>query len=142
MRIANALLLAIAASVVPLAAAAVQPLPDLAGAEPRVAAKIRDLHRLLEQKPDDGEAWGRYGMALDAHRYAQAATLAYQRATELDAKDFRWWYFLGALQETESPAEAARSLDAALRTIRHAWTPRDVPAPARQASGTGRRRRR
>jgi tetratricopeptide (TPR) repeat protein len=97
------------------AAAAVPPLPDLAGAEPRVAAKIADLHRALEQKPGDGEAWGRYGMTLDAHRYAQAAAAAYQRATELDPRDFRWWYFLGALQETAAPAEAARSLEAALR---------------------------
>jgi tetratricopeptide (TPR) repeat protein len=107
------------------AAAAAPPLPDLAGAEPRVAAKITARHRELEQKPDDGEAWGRYGMALDAHRYAQTAAAAYRRATELAPKDFRWWYFLGALQETEAPAEAARSLEAALR-IDSAYAPAHI----------------
>ncbi len=96
-------------------AAAVPPLPDLAGAEPRVAAKITSLHRALEASPDAAEAWGRYGMTLDAHRYAQAARAAYQRAAQLDAKDFRWPYFLGALDETEAPADAARWLEAALR---------------------------
>jgi tetratricopeptide (TPR) repeat protein len=124
-RTAIALLLSIVVSASPAGAASVPPLPDLAGAEPRVAAKIRDLHRALEQKPDDGEAWGRYGMALDAHRYAQAAAVAYQRAAELDSEDFRWWYFLGALQETESPAAAARSLDAALR-IDSAYAPAHI----------------
>jgi tetratricopeptide (TPR) repeat protein len=116
-RIATAIALfaLVLAPALAVAAGAVPPLPDLAGAEPRVAAKITGLHRALEQKPDDGEAWGRYGMALDAHRYAPAAAAAYQRAAQLDPKDFRWRYFLGALQENEAPAEAARSLEAALR---------------------------
>jgi tetratricopeptide (TPR) repeat protein len=107
------------------AAATVPPLPDLAGAEPRVAAKITSLHRALEAAPGDGEAWGRYGMALDAHRYATAAAAAYEQAARIDPADFRWPYFLGAVRETEAPAEAARWLETALR-IDAAYAPAHV----------------
>ena len=105
-------ILVLAASICGAASA---PLPDLAGAEPRVAEKIRAMKAAADAKPSDDEAWGRYGMTLDAHRYSRAARAAYERAAELDPEDFRWAYFLGASMETEAPADAARWLETALR---------------------------
>lgn len=68
------------------------------------------------------------------------ARLAYleARVSELERRHRQPFKLGGSLASNLDDA----GLDAALRTIRHEWTPRDVPAPARQASGTGRRRRR
>jgi tetratricopeptide (TPR) repeat protein len=125
--LAAARLLAVASllALVGPALATAPPLPDLAGAEPRVAAKIASLHRAAASSPRAAEAWGRYGMTLDAHRYAGAAGAAYRYAAELDPRDFRWPYFLGALYETEAPGEAARWLEAAV-AIDGAYAPAHV----------------
>jgi Flp pilus assembly protein TadD len=111
----RALIAAVLMLVSSVCRAASAPLPDLTGADPRVARKIEAMRAAVEDKPSDGETWGRYGMTLDAHRYSQAARVAYQRAAELDPQDFRWPYFLGAVMENEAPADAVRWLDAAVR---------------------------
>lgn len=92
-----------------------QPLPELDGAEPAVAAKIRRLHGNVRAQPESAGAWGRYGMTLDAHRYYAEAEQAYRRAIELDDAEVRWPYYLGALLELSRPTEAARWLERSLR---------------------------
>jgi tetratricopeptide (TPR) repeat protein len=99
----TALLLATA---VTFAARAQLELPELSGAEAPVRAKIERLHAEVERAPRDGEAWGRLGMALDAHELYEAAKTAYQQASTLDPADFRWAYHLGCLFEVSRPIEA------------------------------------
>ena len=134
-------LLAVAATVMLAPASTLgQPraeLPDLAGAEPRVAAKIETLHRAVENRAEDADVWGRYGMTLDAHRYAEAAAAAYRRAAELAPRDFRWCYYLGALYETAAPAEAVPWLERAI-AIDDAYAPARIRL-ARTLEGLGRR---
>jgi tetratricopeptide (TPR) repeat protein len=112
-------------------------LPDLAGAEPRVRSKIEALHRDVENDASDAQAWGRYGMALDAHRYAEAAAAAYRRAAELAPRDFRWSYYLGALYETTDARGAATWLERAV-AIDGAYAPARIRL-ARTLEALGRR---
>jgi len=82
------------------------PRPDVADAEERVRAKVRVSYARVAAHPDDGEAWGSYGMTLDAHRMNAAAVIAYEEAQRLDPKEFRWPYYLGSILEYEDPARA------------------------------------
>ncbi len=81
--------------------------PRLDGVEPAVAQEIRARHAAVLAQPVDGERWGRYGMALDAHGLDAAAEAAYKRAAELAPKEFRWPYFRAALLEATSLERAA-----------------------------------
>src|SRR5262245_36095590 len=94
------------ASVLATTVRAQMELPDLSGAEAPVRAKIERLHDAVERAPRDGEAWGRLGMALDAHDLYDQAKIAYRRASALDGADFRWAYHLGCLLEVTQPNEA------------------------------------
>jgi superkiller protein 3 len=89
-------------------------LPDLARVEPPVRAKIERLHHELERTPRDGEAWGRYAMALDAHELYDDAKAAYRKAAALDGTDFRWPYHLACLLELSRPPDAVEWFDRAV----------------------------
>jgi tetratricopeptide (TPR) repeat protein len=97
--------------------------PRLDGVEPAVAQAIRARHAAVVAQPDDGERWGRYGMALDAHGLDTAAEAAYERAAALDPQEFRWPYFHAALLE-------ATSLERGAELYRRALAIREDYAPA------------
>jgi tetratricopeptide (TPR) repeat protein len=86
------------------------PPPAVEGVEPRVRERLLERFSAVQKSPVDGEVWGRYGMALEAHRQVDAAQIAYEEARRLSPKDFRWPYYLGTLLEYRDPDEAARWL--------------------------------
>ena len=89
------------------------PEPHLRGVEPEVEQELRSRRAAVASVPDDGERWGRFGMALDAHGFELEAETAYQQAAALDPDQFRWPYFQAALVE-------ARSLEGAVDLYRSA----------------------
>jgi tetratricopeptide (TPR) repeat protein len=95
-------------------ALAAPPPPQVDGVETRVRERLLERHRAVERAPTDGDTWGSYGMALEAHRQLDAAQVAYQEAQRLDPKDFRWPYHLGAMLEYRDPSSSARWLEAAV----------------------------
>ncbi len=82
------------------------PVPDLSAAEPRVRERITRLGDEVHTAPRDGEGWGAYGKALEAHGFLEPAQIAYGHAIELDPDDFRWPYFLAALLDATDPTTA------------------------------------
>ena len=88
-------------------AAAQVDLPDLEGVEATVRDKLERLQQEISRSPRDGEAWGRFAMALEAHDLFNEAKAAYRRAASLDAGDFRWSYHLACLLELSHPPDAA-----------------------------------
>jgi tetratricopeptide (TPR) repeat protein len=109
-----ALVAALAGSALQAIVELAPPPPLVEGVEPRVRERLLERHRAVERAPRDGEAWGRYGMALEAHRQVDAAQVAYLEAQRLAPEDFRWPYYLGTLLEYRDPAAAARWLEAAV----------------------------
>ncbi len=82
------------------------PVVDTANLKPVIAARIQKRLNRVAEDPRSGEAWGRLGMALDAHDLNSQAVYCYEQAQELDADDFRWPYFLGVLKRASHPAES------------------------------------
>lgn len=116
------------ASLVVLGAVAFQslaveiPLPDLVGTQARVQQAVRDRYQMVLSSAD-AEAWGAYGMTLDAHRFVEAAIVAYREAHALDPEEFRWPYYLAILVGASEPLEATTWFERAL-----AVDPRYAPA--------------
>jgi tetratricopeptide (TPR) repeat protein len=78
----------------------------------------------VEKNPRDPQLNGRLGMALHAYEQFEAAEICYGRAHDLDPQEFRWAYYLGAVQfQQRKYAEAAGSLRVALDRA-----PEDDPA--------------
>ena len=82
------------------------PEPPLDGSEPAVRQRLASLQADLRAAPENGEAWGRYGMTLEAHTFTAEAIAAYRQAHELSPKTFRWPYLLAALIDERSAAES------------------------------------
>ena len=84
------------------------PDPDRSSMEPQVAAKIEESRSRVLDAPESHETWGRYGMALHAHRLEPDAAFCYRRAAELAPAEFRWPYLLAhALRDSDSDAALA-----------------------------------
>ncbi len=96
-------------------AVAQAPLPPMPDTEPRVHAAIEAAHADASRRPQDGEAWGRYGMLLEAHRFLEPARAAYEHAHRLAPRDFRWPYFVAVLLTYSDPERAVPWYDRALR---------------------------
>ncbi len=90
------------------------PEPRLDGAEPAVRQRIASLQADLRADSRNGDAWGRYGMVLEAHTFTDEAIAAYGRAHELSPRTFRWPYLLAALVDERSAAESLPLYRAAL----------------------------
>lgn len=82
------------------------PTPRLDGAEPAVRQRLASLQADLRADPENGDAWGRYGMVLEAHTFTDEAIDAYRRAHELSPRTFRWPYLLAALVDERSAADS------------------------------------
>jgi tetratricopeptide (TPR) repeat protein len=91
------------------------PKVDLSEAHPRVAAGITAAQDSVRNSPKSGKAWGKLGMVLQAHEYADEATECYEKASKLEADDFRWPYYLAVLKEPHDPEEAQREYHEAVR---------------------------
>ena len=82
------------------------PVPQLDGAEPAVRQRLTTLQADLRANAQSGDAWGRYGMTLEAHTFTEEAIAAYGRAHELSPRTFRWPYLLAALVDERSAADS------------------------------------
>ena len=90
------------------------PVPQLDGAEPTVRQRLTTLQADLRANTESGDAWGRYGMALEAHTFTEEAIAAYGRAHELSPRTFRWPYLLAALIDERSAADSLPLYQAAI----------------------------
>ena len=90
------------------------PEPRLDGAEPAVRQRLASLQADLRADPGNGDAWGRYGMVLEAHTFTDEAIAAYGQAHELSPRTFRWPYLLAALIDERSAADSLPLYRAAL----------------------------
>ena len=80
-----------------------KPVIDLTGMEPQVAEKIRRLEQQVKENPKDAAVVGKLAMTLDVHGLNENSIEYYQKAAELDPKDFRWAYYCAiALKENAS----------------------------------------
>ncbi|MPZ21550.1 MAG: tetratricopeptide repeat protein [Luteitalea sp.] len=117
MPVAWLLLLPLAAGVQDPRAERLPPLPELRPErfEPAIRETVSAAYEQARRRPRDGEVNGRLGMVLQAHQQLESATRAYQRATLLQPKAFRWHYLLGTVRAERGEMEhAAHSLRAAL----------------------------
>ena len=90
----------------PPAPSDVLPELDLAAVEQQVAARIHELLVNVEANPRSSQAWGELGMTLDVHDFKQGAIPCYRQAATLDAKEFRWPYYLAIILNEAGSKEA------------------------------------
>lgn len=96
----------------------VPPVPTvrLAGLDADVRGSIEKARDEAVAQPKSGQAAGRLGMVLEAHKLYEPAMLAFQRAVRLDPGEFRWPYYLAiALDQASKPDEALAAVSDALR---------------------------
>ncbi len=79
---------------------------DLGAVEARVRDKIESSWRRVQQNPQSDDAWGRLGMALQAHSLFAPAVESYQAAIQIAPQDYRWSY-LAALAQRKLDLERA-----------------------------------
>lgn len=107
-----------------------KPAIDLSGMEPQVVEKIQRLQQQANDHPEDANTWGKLAMTLDVHGLNSESISCYQKAAELDSKDFRWTYFCAiALKESASP----QAMDWFQKSIQ--LKPDYVPLQIRYAKG-------
>lgn len=103
------------------------PEPNLESMAPEARGLIGEFAARARTNPTNGEASGRFGMALHAYELRRDSIQCYRRAIALDPDDWRWRYYLGSLY-----AELGRHVEAAshLRAV-VAMTPNSVAARLR-----------
>jgi hypothetical protein len=103
-------------------------------------AKLFQLADLVRSSDEDAVVVLEQRGEPDRVALVREARLAYleARVSELERRDRQPFKLAGSLTSNLDDA----GLDAALRTIRMEWTPRDVAPVPRQRSAKGRRRRR
>lgn len=81
-----------------------KPVINLSGMEAQVAEKIRKLQKEVEDNPKNAQTCGKLAMTLDVHGLNAESIPYYQKAAQLDPKDFRWVYLCTiAMKESASP---------------------------------------
>ena len=73
----------------------VPPEVDVTGADPEVVQAVDDARAGVLRRPRDAAAWGRLGMVLRAHDFAEPANRCFAEAERLDPRDPRWPYLRG-----------------------------------------------
>jgi hypothetical protein len=103
-------------------------------------AKLFQLADLVRSSDEDAVVVLEQRGEPDCVALVREARLAYleARVSELERRERRPFKLAGSLTSTLDDA----GLDAALRTIRMEWTPRETTRAASQRSAKGRRRRR
>jgi Flp pilus assembly protein TadD len=71
---------------------------------------LQQQRMLIGVRPDSADAWGDYGMALDAHEFDAAARECYRQAVRLDPHEPQWKYLLASRLQHDAPQEARRLL--------------------------------
>jgi tetratricopeptide (TPR) repeat protein len=119
-------LITVAACLLFSCAKSIPPVPavNVDGLDADVKTAILQSHGDAVAQPTSAEASGTLGMVLEAHTLYQPAALAYQRAVQLDPKDFRWRYYLALCQEKNG------QLDQALASVSEGLRIRPDYAPA------------
>lgn len=86
------------------------PLPSLQleGLPPSVRKMITEADEAARSRPNDGQASGRLGMLLLAHRLPQPALVCFDRARLLDPGSPQWTYYAGVIQQESKRFDAAR----------------------------------
>ena len=79
----------------------------LEGADPDVAASIRELIEEARAEPADAGARGRLGMAYEVATFNFAALKSYEQAERLDPQQPRWPYYRAMLESVTGQPEAA-----------------------------------
>lgn len=82
------------------------PLPNLQGADPRVAAIVSTTTDAVKRAPQSAEAWATLGKVLRAHEFDAESNVAFRRAVELDPEEPRWTYLLARGVRLSNPDEA------------------------------------
>ena len=83
--------------------------------EPQVAAKIEQARRAVLAERGSNEAWGYFGLVLQAHRFDKEAAVCYRRAVALAVGEFRWHYLLAHALRDQDPADALAEAEIASR---------------------------
>lgn len=94
------------------------PAPDLSGVDPAVRAAIEEAQGRVRRSPRLGAAWGRLGMVLSNHIFAEEALVCFAQAERLEPDNPRWPYHQGLLQVTRDPATAVGKLRRAVDVCR------------------------
>ncbi len=82
------------------------PKPDLSGAYVEVREFLNEKRFAVEAAPTTANAWGEYGMALDAHEYSDEAIQCYDIAAQLKPDQLRWKYLLALKIRHQTPDKA------------------------------------
>ncbi len=83
---------------------------------PAIRRQVQQADAAARALPQSAEASGKLGMVLDAYQQYDSAAVCYERARRLDARSFRWAYYLGTLQVHQgNHDQAAVTLREALR---------------------------
>jgi tetratricopeptide (TPR) repeat protein len=82
------------------------PAVDLAGIDPAVRQAIEAELAKVRQAPRSGATWGRLGMVLNVHMFADEALPCYRAAERLDPDNPRWPYYQGLILMAHDPGAA------------------------------------
>ena len=78
-------------------------LPSLSETYSDVAEAIQQRYDEVVANPVSGDAWGKYGMVLDAHEFRDESIPCYKRAVELQPDDPKWaWLLASRIQQMDS----------------------------------------
>lgn len=102
-------------SVIYFRSAPIPPKVDLTGVDPAVQRAIRKASDEVRRQPRSAESWGKLGMVLQNHVFADPALTCYQEAERLDVADLRWPYFQGLIVMSYDPPAAVPKLEQAAR---------------------------
>jgi tetratricopeptide (TPR) repeat protein len=88
--------------------------PLVSPPEPSLAEGLAAARARVLAEPASGEAWGRYGQALEAAEFVGEARECYARAVELDPASAGWVHLLGLLELADQPEKAVVHLASAV----------------------------
>ncbi len=92
------------------AAPPVPPWVDTDGADTQAIELIDSTRREVVARPRSAAAWGKLGMVLRAHGYAEESSFCFEQAERLDPAEPRWPYYRGLTLVLTEPAEGLACL--------------------------------
>ena len=91
------------------------PIPDLSDATPELETAVNAAAARIDEAPSSADAWGNYGMLLAAHQFTAEAVAVYDKAHELEPRDWRWPYLKAVALEHVDPAQSIVALDESVK---------------------------
>jgi tetratricopeptide (TPR) repeat protein len=85
--------------------------------EPQVASKVSAARERVLAAPGSHDAWGYFGMVLQAHRLEDDAVVCYRRAIGLAPSEAKWHYLLAHALRDKDPEEALEEAASASRLL-------------------------